>query len=204
MTTLTDPIQGIGPDKHLKGTERKKKCPTNTSNFPEMAAQQLIEANELYAATFKKTEILPRDLVIVSCLDPRIQPYEQLGFKIGAGGIIRNAGGSAHNALPGILVVQQNYGIRNIAVFHHTDCGMTKFTTEGMRDKVKKANPGREDVAELIDAIDFHHITDVKESVESDVKWLAENPLIVKGTNITGWVYDVDTGKISKVADVLV
>ncbi|KAJ7021380.1 carbonic anhydrase [Mycena alexandri] len=168
-----------------------------------MATQQFVEANEIYAASFKKPRLVPKDLLIVSCMDPRIQPYEQLGFKIGSGGIVRNAGGSAHNALPSIIVSQQNFGVRNLAIFHHTDCGMTKFTTEGMRDKVKKANPGREDVAELIDGIDFHCITDVEESVKSDVKFLAEHALIARGTNITGWVYDVETGKISKVADAL-
>ncbi|KAJ7154796.1 carbonic anhydrase [Mycena filopes] len=167
-----------------------------------MATKELLEANEIFAASFKKPELVPRDLLIVSCMDPRIQPYEQLGFKIGAGGIVRNAGGSAHNALPSIIISQQNFGVRNLAIFHHTDCGMTKFTTEGMREKVKKVHPGRDDVADLIDAIDFHHITDVEESVKSDVKYLAENPLIAKSTNITGWVYDTETGKIAKVADV--
>ncbi|KAJ7169463.1 hypothetical protein C8R46DRAFT_1088851, partial [Mycena filopes] len=135
--------------------------------FKRQEIYPLIEANQFYAATFQKPELLPRDLLIVkflnlirNCIDQPFRPYEQLGLNIGAGGIIRNAGGSAHNALPGIIIVQQNYGGRNIAVFHHTDCGMTHFMTEGMREKVKKANPGRDDIAQMIDAIDFHHITD--------------------------------------------
>jgi carbonic anhydrase len=73
---------------------------------------------------------------------------------------------------------------------------MTKVTTDRMRELVKTANPGRDDVAATVDSMDFYHILDVEESVKSDVKFLAENPLILKGTKLSGWVYDVETGKV--------
>jgi carbonic anhydrase len=138
-------------------------------------------------------------------------------MKIGEGIMVRNAGGSAyvlhrpilrhgantlflqcrHDAINSIVVAQHAFGVDEIAVFHHTDCGMTKVTTQFLRDTVKKANPGREDVAKTVDGMDFHHITNVEESVHADVKFLAENPLVKKGSKITGWVYDVETGKVS-------
>ncbi|KAJ6574649.1 carbonic anhydrase [Mycena capillaripes] len=167
-------------------------------------AKEFLEANEKYAASFVKVKMIPRDVLLVTCMDPRVHPYEQFGMKIGEGGIVRNAGGSAHDAINSIVVAQHVFGTSHIAIVHHTDCGMTKFTTEWLREKVKKANPGREDVAQTVDGIDFHTFTDAEASVKSDLKFLAENPLVVKGSRITGWVYDVETGKMRQTAEVVV
>ncbi|KAJ6604219.1 carbonic anhydrase [Mycena vulgaris] len=169
-----------------------------------MISSEFVEANTKYAASFVKSKITRKQPFIVTCMDPRVHPYEQLGLKIGEGGIVRNAGGSAQDAISSIVVAQHFFGIDEVAIFHHTDCGMTKFTTEWLRDTVKKANPGREDVAKTVDGIDFHHIVNVEESVHADVKFLVDNPLLKKGTKITGWVYDVETGEIDQVADVIV
>jgi carbonic anhydrase len=98
-------------------------------------------------------------------------------------------------------VIQHVFKVTQIAVVHHTDCGATKFTTEWLRDKVKAANPGRDDVAKTIDGMDWHTFTDVEESVKRDLKYLAESPLVVKGTKVTGWIYDVDTGKVNREDD---
>jgi len=166
-------------------------------------AQEFIQANQKYVTSFDKPKMSPRDVLLVTCMDPRIQPYEQLGMKIGEGGIVRNAGGSAEDALNSILVAQHFFGVNHIAILHHTDCGMTKFTTEWLQDKVKKSNPG-DDVAQMVDGIDFHTFTDVEASVKADLKFLADHPLLVKGSKISGWVYDVDTGKLSQTANVIV
>ncbi|KAJ7802794.1 hypothetical protein B0H14DRAFT_3488134 [Mycena olivaceomarginata] len=85
-------------------------------------------------------------------------------------------------AVRSIMVLQHGIGVTGeIAVFHHSDCGMTKVTTDRMRELVKTANPGRDDVAATVDSMDFYHILDVEESVKSD---------------LSGWVYDVETGKV--------
>ncbi|KAF8213547.1 carbonic anhydrase [Mycena galopus ATCC 62051] len=131
-------------------------------------------------------------------MDPRIDPYNQLGLKIGEAVIIRNAGGSVQDALRDIVIAQHGVGIHGeIVIFHHKDCGMSKITTEKVRENVKKANPGRDDIAATVDGMDFHHITDIEESVRTDVKFLVENPLILRGTKLSGWIYDVENGKVS-------
>ncbi|KAJ7655231.1 carbonic anhydrase [Mycena polygramma] len=116
----------------------------------------------------------------VTCMDPRINK----------------------EALRSITVAQHFIGIDGeIAVFHHKDCGMSRVTTDEMRNLVKKANPGRDDVAATVDGTNFCHIEDIEGSVRTDVKFLAETPLVLKGTRISGWVYDVDTGKVSTAAN---
>ncbi|KAJ7356921.1 carbonic anhydrase [Mycena albidolilacea] len=164
---------------------------------------EIIQANEKYAASFQKPDMAGfKNMTIIACCDPRVDPYAKLGLKNGEAVIIRNAGGSAVDAVRSITVLQHGIAVTGeIAVFHHTDCGMTKVTTDRMRELVKTANPGRDDVAATVDSMDFYHILDVEESVKSDVKFLAENPLILKGTKLSGWVYDVETGKISKVVE---
>ncbi|KAJ7139664.1 carbonic anhydrase [Mycena epipterygia] len=165
-----------------------------------MSTADFVEANEKYAAGFDKPDRGGfKNVIVVTCMDSRVNPYDQLGLKTGDAITIRNAGGSAKDALRSIMVAQHFVGVRGeIAVFHHKDCGMTRTTTEQMRELVKKANPGRDDVAAIVDGMDFHHITNLEDSVRADVDFLAvENPLVVKGTKISGWIYDVDTGKVS-------
>ncbi|KAJ7066434.1 carbonic anhydrase [Mycena amicta] len=140
-----------------------------------------------------------KNLIVVCCMDPRINPYEQLGLESGAAITIRNAGGSAKDALRSILVAQHAIQVgAHIAILHHTDCGMTKFTTPQIQELVKQASPGRADVAEAVERIDFHHITDLEGAVRSDVQFLKDSPMIKANTEISGWMYDVETGKVSR------
>ncbi|KAJ7071463.1 carbonic anhydrase [Mycena amicta] len=163
--------------------------------------QEILQANEKYSQNFAKPTIPRKDLLVVTCMDPRIQPYEQLGLRFAECGIVRNAGGSAQNAIADIIVAQ-HYGLRHIAVIHHTDCGMTKVTTQLLREEVKEANPAS---AEDVEAIEFHEFTtDIAASVRRDVDYLLRSPVVRKSTRITGWVYDVESGKLSLTEDVVV
>ncbi|KAJ7247639.1 carbonic anhydrase [Mycena haematopus] len=173
----------------------------------DMSALEFRQANKKYAANFEKPNRskLFRNVIIVACMDPRVNPYDQLGLKTGNGITIRNAGGSAKDALRSIIVAQHFIGVDGeIAVFHHTDCGMSRTTTDQVRNIVKMANPGRDDIAATVDAMAFHHITDIEESVKTDVQYLAENPLLLKGTKLSRWVYDVETGRISQIVEAVV
>ncbi|KAJ7139713.1 hypothetical protein C8R44DRAFT_975465 [Mycena epipterygia] len=100
-----------------------------------MAAQQFIETK--YAASFPKSKNAP-EILVVTCMDPRLKTNED--------GIIRNAGGSAEAVISSIVIAQHFIGVTEIAAIHYTDCGRERFTTEGLRETAKKANPGRDDV----------------------------------------------------------
>jgi carbonic anhydrase len=73
---------------------------------------------------------------------------------------------------------------------------MLTFTNEHLRDKVKSEAPGNDAVARAVDNIDFLPFPQLEESVKADVNFLKENPLILEGTTLTGWIYDVTTGKV--------
>ncbi|TFK76770.1 carbonic anhydrase [Pluteus cervinus] len=167
-----------------------------------MSGIDFVEQNKSYAATFDQghLEIPPtKNLIILTCIDARIDPASQLGLKLGEAHVIRNAGGVAKDAIRSIVISQRLLGTKEIAVFHHVGCGMLLFETPKLRDIVKGAAPGDAAVASAVDAIDFLEFSNVEEGVRADVEYLKNHPLVLKGSIITGWVYDVTTGKVHKV-----
>jgi hypothetical protein len=96
------------------------------------------------------------------------------------------------DALRSLIVSQQMLGTREIALFHHTKCGMSTCTSHGVRQKAKETLPN----ADCVDEVEFLEFNDLEGSVKSDVEWLKEHPLILPETVITGWVYEVETGQV--------
>ena len=97
-----------------------------------------------------------------------------------------------------LVISQRLLGTREIAVFHHTDCGMQTFTTPQLREKLKAAaeEGGTEKVAAAADAIQFLEFSDLDRSVKEEVEFVKAHPLILKETEVTGWVYHVESGKV--------
>ncbi len=58
------------------------------------------------------------------------------------------------DALRSLIISQRLLGTREIAVFHHTDCGMLTFKSHELRELVKKSDPGNK-ALETVDSIDF-------------------------------------------------
>lgn len=73
------------------------------------------------------------------------------------------------------MISQRLLGTREIAVFHHTGCGMVTFDTPQLRALVKEGAPGDAAIAETVDQIDFLEFKDLEGSVKSDVKFLQDN-----------------------------
>jgi carbonic anhydrase len=157
---------------------------------------ELVEANGKFARTFKKGGLpMPpaRRVAVVTCMDARILPAEILGLEFGDAHVIRNAGGRAQEALRSLVISQRLLGTREVAVIHHTDCGMLTFRNHELHAKVK---------AELgTDAsdIDFLPFSDVEQSVLDDVTFLLGTPLIPDDIPIRGFIYDVRSGKLTEV-----
>ncbi|KAJ7630532.1 carbonic anhydrase [Roridomyces roridus] len=138
-------------------------------------------------------------LAIVTCMDARINPFEQLGISKGEAHIIRNAGGMAKDALRSLVISQRLLGTRAIDVYHHTGCGMVTFKSPELRRLVKWGSPDDPACAEQIDSMDFLEFSDLEQSVKDDVNFLKESPLILKGTKIQGFIYHLETGEATRV-----
>lgn len=72
---------------------------------------------------------------------------------------------------------------------------MATFTTPQLRKLVKDADPQNAALA-VVDDFHFLEFSNVDESVREDVEFLKSSPLILSDTVISGWVYEVETGKV--------
>ena len=81
--------------------------------------------------------------LIVSCADPRINPEAifQLSPSDGVA-VFRTIAGHPQTALHGILALDVALRMDDILVLHHTDCGSTYFTEDGIKSGLKQRCPG--------------------------------------------------------------
>lgn len=70
---------------------------------------------------------------------------------------------------------------------------MLTFTNDQVHEKLSAAYPEQ---AKEIQAIDFLPFSDLDQSVKDDVAFLKNHPLVVKDSTITGWIHEVETGKV--------
>ncbi|EAU29519.1 hypothetical protein ATEG_10070 [Aspergillus terreus NIH2624] len=158
-------------------------------------AAEIEAANTKYAASFTKGDLqLPprRKVAIVACMDARLDVARALGLEEGDAHVIRNAGGRVTDALRSLIISQQLLGTREIIIVHHTDCGMLTFTDENIHSKI------RADLQQNADHIAFLPFKELRQSVLDDIRLLRDSPLILD-VPVTGYIYEVETGKIVKV-----
>jgi carbonic anhydrase len=88
-------------------------------------------------------------------------------------------------------------GTNEVLVIKHTGCGMLTFKNEDAHGVVEK-NLGAEAKKELA-GLDFQPFPDLEKAVESDVNFLKSSKVIPDSVTISGWVYEVETGKVRQV-----
>lgn len=130
-------------------------------------------------------------------MDARIDPAAAFGINLGDAHVIRNAGGNAKDALRSLVISEQLLGTKEILLIKHTGCGMLTFTNENAHDVVEK-NLGSGGKSELA-GLDFQPFADLEKGVKDDVKYLKGSKAIPDSISITGWVYEVETGKVTNV-----
>ena len=117
-----------------------------------------------------------------------------LGLALGDAHILRNVGGCVtEDMICSPAISQQQMGTREVVVLHHTDCGAQTFTNPEFACQLEKA------LGVDVSGQDFLPFTDVEESVREDIALLRKSPLISSDVEISGAVYDVDTGRIHEV-----
>ena len=92
-----------------------------------------------------------------------------------------------------LIISQQLLGTQEVLVIHHTDCGMLTFSNDQLRQTLKTrfgADASHHD---------FLPFSDLAQSVRDDVATVRRSPFVPTGIPVTGFIYDVKTGRIERV-----
>ena len=169
----------------------------------------LIERNEQFAATYTPGPLGPpaAQMVVVTCLDHRVDPAIVLGLQLGDVPVIRNAGGRVTQAVIDDIafladLAEQLFsgqvaadGLFEVAVVHHTQCGTGFLADPGFRHRAAEAT-GRPEAALEATAVADPHTT-----VRADVEHLLAAPSLSPKVSVSGHVYDIATGRVTTTVD---
>lgn len=156
----------------------------------------LLTANRAYAAGFG-AGAAPREparrLLVLTCMDARIDTLAVLGLSIGDAHVLRNAGARvSDDVIRSILVSSRLLGVTQVAVMHHTGCGMASIS---QRD----VNVLLADIAEEhLEFFDLLAIEDQQQALRDDVEAVRSSPLL-SDLEVAGLIYDVATGLVERV-----
>src|SRR5215471_1755968 len=161
----------------------------------------LLEHNEQFARTFTPVPLgLPTaQVILITCLDHRVDPAITLGLRLGDAPVLRNAGGRVTQPVIEEIAYLAFLGRRlaggpvdgdksvEVSVIHHTQCGTGLLADPGFRREASGATGADEAALEA--------------SAVADVERLLASPLLPPQMSVSGHVYDVETGRVTTVLD---
>lgn len=161
---------------------------------------------------------VPLKTLVIYCYDPRAAEIPQVVAKLfgdevfpgevildGAGNRVASsttifpvivAGGRAVDALRSITVAQHLFGIQNIVVVHHSHCGATSFTADGIIKAYEHEH--HLDISNLYPRSSIC-ITDYEASLKHDTALIRAHAGTPGHVNIFGYFYDIDTRILTEV-----
>ena len=169
----------------------------------------LLERNEQFAHSYspERLGIPAAEVLIVTCLDHRVDPAIVLGLQLGDAPVIRNGGGRVTQAVIddiaflALLAEQLFRGqggaetLFEVAVVHHTQCGTGFLADPNFRHQVAQVTGLPEPGLEASAVIDPHA------TVSADVARLLAAPSLSSKVSVSGHVYDIATGHVTTIAD---
>lgn len=169
----------------------------------------LQERNEEFARTYNPTPLgLPAaQVLVVSCLDHRVDPAIVLGLQLGDAPVIRNAGGRITRAVIDDIaylayLAEQLSGAHGaadtlfeVAIIHHTQCGTSFLADPGFRRRAAEATGLAES------ALEASAVADPHTTVKADVERLLTSPLLSPKVSVSGHVYDIASGRLTTTLD---
>lgn len=136
-----------------------------------------------------------RHLVIVTCMDARIDPLGLLGLQLGDAHVLRNPGGVVtDDVLFGIVVSQRRAGTVEVAVIQHTDCAIHDLDTARLGAEIE-AETGRRPTLAL------RSFSDIDDSVRASLARLRSSRELPHRTTLAGYVFDVESHDLRAVKE---
>ena len=140
-----------------------------------------------------------RQLLVLTCVDPRVEPAGFLGLRTGDAGVLRNAGGRVDDrVMQDIAYLAMRLGSRmDVAVVHHTQCGTGMLAEPAFRHAYA-------DRTGLNDAdLAAKAVTDPVGTIRTDIAKLLGSPLLSSDlvASVSGHVLRLETGLVETVVE---
>ena len=166
--------------------------------------EPLLDRNRAFAASgaHRGVAIMPRHrALVITCLDPRVDPAAFLGLELGDAIVVRNAGGRVTDevindvAFIGYLAARMvtEGPLFEVAIIHHTQCGTAALADADLRRGFAELTGL--DQAVLAESA----VTDPPATVRTDVRNLLASPRVSPRISMSGHVYDLETGLVTTV-----
>lgn len=165
----------------------------------------LLDCNRAFAEQFDAGDlaIRPRmSMIIVTCLDARVDPAHFLGLDLGDAFVVRNAGGRITPAVLQDLAILSALGASvpgpsamqlELVVIQHTDCGMARLADPAVqREAANRLGLTAEAVAAMA-------ISDPVASVRGEIERLRATAGTPNEMVVSGYVYDVADGSVDRI-----
>lgn len=157
-----------------------------------------MQANQDHARTLGERGQLDKHpakhLVVVACMDCRMQIEEMLGLNPGDAHILRNAGGIVTDDVIRSLILSYRFlGTREILVINHTGCGLLGLFDDQLRKELA-LETGRD-----TGGLEFYGFRDLESNVKHQVQKIKESPFIPQEIVVHGLIYEVKTGRLQLV-----
>ncbi len=157
--------------------------------------------NQAFSDTFNYANLSIKpafSTVILGCVDARIDPAHFLNLELGEVITFRNTGGRVTEDVERELAAlwflgKQMGGKLELAIIHHTDCGVERFANP----QLKQALSG---VVGLTEAdIEQRVIHDHETSLHDDIARLKASNYVPDEIIVSGHLYHTDSGKLEQV-----
>ena len=135
-------------------------------------------------------------IAIVTCADPRLSGIVQmLGLADADVDMIRNVGTVIDDdSVRSLVISTRVLGTREIMIINHNGCGLTTFTDTELETRL------RDETGNLpIAPAKFYSFTDAEENTREQMQKARSHPWISPDVPVRGFIYDVDTGRLSEV-----
>jgi carbonic anhydrase len=152
---------------------------------------------ERYAASFDKGDLpLPpaSRVLVVACMDARLNPYGVLGLSEGDAHVVRNAGGAVtDDVIRSITISQRLLGTNEIILIHHTGCGMLTFHDDDFKASIEQDTGIRPPWA-------AEAFPDLEQDVRQSIARVKASPFVPRKDSVRGFVYEIETGRLREVS----
>lgn len=134
-----------------------------------------------------------RRVVVVTCMDARIDPAVLLGLAPGDVHVLRNAGGVVtDDTIRSLAISQRKLQTEEVVLIHHTDCELQAFDDDGFRNEIRHETG-------LKPSWSAETFSDLDGDVRQSIARIEASPYLPHTTLVRGFVLDLATGRLREI-----